>query len=251
MKLVADVVQRPLLPESELARLKTNMLRQIAVGKTQPAQHCLGEISRKLMYGDHPYGEVLPTEETINGLTIADAQEILCPRTLARRARICMSRGIRFCVAEESDLGEVSVVGPRERHQLDRPASPKTQRILDVTDGPGAPQSTLYAGLPVIGPTSPDSIPGSVTNSLLGGSLCVAHSRAIFASRRGIRIRREAKSRLRYHDAYWVEVADVTTKDTGASLKEIFGRDHAAAKAGGAPWGGAERGSRVIFQGCL
>jgi len=27
----------------------------------------------------------------------------------------------------------------------------------------------------------------------------------------------------RYHDAYWAEIADVTTKDTGASLKEIFG----------------------------
>jgi len=28
---------------------------------------------------------------------------------------------------------------------------------------------------------------------------------------------------MRFHDAYWAEVADVTTKDTGASLKEIFG----------------------------
>ncbi len=51
-----------------------------------------------------------------------------------------------------------------------RPASPKTQRLLDVTDRPGAPQSTIYAGLPVAGPTNPDSITLGVTNSLLGGS---------------------------------------------------------------------------------
>ena len=38
VKLLADVVENPLLPESELARIKTNMLRQIAVSKTQPAQ---------------------------------------------------------------------------------------------------------------------------------------------------------------------------------------------------------------------
>src|SRR5580698_10327773 len=51
VKLIADVVQNPLLPESELARLKTNMLRQIAVSKTQPAQIALARF-RKLMYAD-------------------------------------------------------------------------------------------------------------------------------------------------------------------------------------------------------
>ena len=28
---------------------------------------------------------------------------------------------------------------------------PKTQRLLDVTDRPNAPQSTIYVGLPVAG----------------------------------------------------------------------------------------------------
>jgi len=60
-----------------------------------------------------------------------------------------------------------------------------------------------------------------VTNALLGGS---------FASRITSNIR-EAKgytyspnSQLstRFRDAYWVEVADVTTSVTGPSLKEIF-----------------------------
>ena len=53
VKLLADVVENPLLPESELARIKTNMLRSIAVSKTQPAQIALARF-RKLMYGDHP-----------------------------------------------------------------------------------------------------------------------------------------------------------------------------------------------------
>ncbi len=67
VKLLADVVEHPLLPDSELARLKTNMLRQIAVAKTQPGQIALARF-RKLMYGDHPYGDVLPTEETVTKL---------------------------------------------------------------------------------------------------------------------------------------------------------------------------------------
>src|SRR6202000_2534226 len=38
VKLLADVVENPLLPDSELARIKTNMLRPIAVAETPPAQ---------------------------------------------------------------------------------------------------------------------------------------------------------------------------------------------------------------------
>src|SRR4029077_3918470 len=51
-------------------------------------------------------------------------------------------------------------------------AAPKTQakRVLDVTDRPGAAQSTIFVGMPVPGADSPDSIPLAVTNSLLGGS---------------------------------------------------------------------------------
>jgi zinc protease len=74
VKLLADVLQHPLLPESELARLKTNLLRQIAVAKSQPGQIALGRF-RKLMYGDHPYGEILPTEESVNKMTIADVKK--------------------------------------------------------------------------------------------------------------------------------------------------------------------------------
>ena len=48
VKLLADVVQHPLLPESELARLKANMLRQIVVAKSQPGQIALARF-RKLM----------------------------------------------------------------------------------------------------------------------------------------------------------------------------------------------------------
>src|SRR5450432_4135332 len=40
-KLLAEVAQHPLMPESELARLKTDMLRQIAVAKSQPGQIAL------------------------------------------------------------------------------------------------------------------------------------------------------------------------------------------------------------------
>src|SRR5205823_8227662 len=46
----------------------------------------------------------------------------------------------------------------------------KPQHALDVTDRPGAAQSTLLVGLPAPNATSPDAISLMVTNALLGGS---------------------------------------------------------------------------------
>jgi zinc protease len=98
----------------------------------------------------------------------------------------------------------------------------KTQRVLDVTDRPGAPQSTLYVGLPVPDPTGPDNIKLIVTNSLLGGSFA-SRITANIREAKGYTYSPRSQVSSRYHDAYWVEVADVTTTATGPSLKEIFG----------------------------
>jgi zinc protease len=220
VKLLADVVEHPLLPDSELARLKTNMLRQIAVAKTQPGQIALARF-RKLMYGDHPYGDVLPTEETVTKLTIADTKKFYVANYGAARAHLYVA-GKFDAAAVKKAIAENFAGWAKGSAAVERAPSPKTQRILDVTDRQGAPQSTLYVGLPVADPTSPDNVRLIVSNALLGGS---------FASRITTNIREQkgytysprSQVSSRYHDAYWVEIADVTTKDTGASLKEIFG----------------------------
>jgi zinc protease len=220
VKLLADVVEHPLLPESELARLKTNMLREIAVAKTQPGQIALARF-RKLMYGNHPYGDVLPTEETVNKLTIADAKKFYAANYGAARAHLYVAgkfdpAAVKKAIVENFS-GWVKGAAP-----VEKAAAPKTQRIVDVTDRPGAPQSTLYVGLPVADPTSPDNVRLIVSNSLLGGSFA-SRITANIREQKGYTYSPRSQISTRYHDAYWVEVADVTTKDTGASLKEIFG----------------------------
>ena len=66
------------------------------MAKTQPGQIALARF-RKLLYGDHPYGDVLPTEETVNKLTIADAKKFYVGNYGASRARLY--------VAGKSDAG--------------------------------------------------------------------------------------------------------------------------------------------------
>jgi len=220
VKLLGDVVQHPLLPESEFARLKTNLLRGIAVATTRPGQIAAARF-HKLVYGDHPYGTILPTAENANKMTVEDAKKFYAANYGAQRTHLYIAGKFDSAAMKKAIAATFSgwQKGPAIVENLPKP---KTQRVLDVTDRPNAPQSTIYVGLPVPNVTSPDSIPLFVTNMLLGGS---------FASRITSNIR-EAKgytysprSELseRYHDAYWAEIADVTTAATGPSLKEIFG----------------------------
>ena len=220
VKLLADVLEHPLLPESELARLKTNLLRQIAVAKSQPGQIALGRF-RKLMYGDHPYGEILPTEESVNKMTIADVKKYYAENYGAGRAHLYVAG--KFDMAAVKKAIEMGFAGwAKGPAAMENVPKAKTQRLLDVTDRPGAPQATVYVGLPVPNATSPDNIALGVTNALLGGS---------FGSRITSNIREKlgctyspsSQVSRRYHDAYWVETADITTDCTGKSLGEILG----------------------------
>jgi zinc protease len=230
--LVSDVVMHPLLPESELARLKADLLRQVLVAKSRPGQIALARF-RKLLYGNHPYGEILPTEASLNKITIDDARKFYAANYGAQRAHLYVAG--KFDVAEvkraiAADFSDWSKGTPPV---LNIP-HPKTQRLLDVTDRPGAPQSTIYVGLPVIDPTNPDNIPLTVTNALLGGSFSSRITSNI-REQKGYTYSPSSQLSRRYHDAYWAEIADVTTAATGPSLKEIFGEiDHLQKEAPGA-----------------
>ncbi|MCG3119612.1 MAG: hypothetical protein ALAOOOJD_02050 [bacterium] len=98
---------------------------------------------------------------------------------------------------------------------------PVTQRAVHMVDRPGAAQSTIYLGLPVVDPSHKDYMALMVTNTLLGG---------FFSSRVTANIREDkgytyspfSSISSRYRDAYYVQIADVTTDVTGPALKEIF-----------------------------
>jgi predicted Zn-dependent peptidase len=220
VRLLADVLEHPRLPESELARLKTNMLRQIAVAGARPQTVALMRF-RKILYENHPYAVVLPSEADVKKLTEQDVKDYFGSNFGALRAHLYVAGkfdkpAVKKAIADS--FGNWAKGTPR----VEQVPSTKPKRILDVTDRPGAPQSTLIVGLPVASPVSPDAIPLGVTNALLGGSF---NSRitANIREQKGYTYSPRSEISRRYHDAYWAETADVTTLSTGPSLKEIFG----------------------------
>jgi predicted Zn-dependent peptidase len=96
-----------------------------------------------------------------------------------------------------------------------------SQRRFELIEKPGAVQSTVIVGLPVVDPSNPDYITLRVMDNILGGSFGSRITSNI-REQKGYTYSPNSQLSSRYRDAYWVETADVTTKDTGASLKEIF-----------------------------
>ncbi|HJQ31771.1 MAG TPA: pitrilysin family protein [Pyrinomonadaceae bacterium] len=217
--LMADVIRNPKLPASELQRHQNDMLRQLSVSRSQPGP-VANELFRKILYPEHPYGRIFPTEEMVKSYTIEDVRKFYQENFGAARTRLYVAgqfdaSAMRKAITDAFDGWEAG------RPPVINVPKPAAVHEIHLVDRPNTPQATIYVGLPVVDPSSPDYIPFVVTNALLGGS---------FGSRITSNIREQkgytyspfSQISARYRDAYWVEVADVTTAVTGPALKEIF-----------------------------
>lgn len=216
--LMADVLMKPKWPEDELGRLKNDMKRKLAVDLSTPQAQAYRDFFAEI-YPDHPYGRIYPTEGQIDSYSVADIQKFYDDNFGARRTTVYIAGNFdkeAVKAAVENSLGTW-----REGKVSDYViAEPATAYKVKIIDRPGAPQSTIYYGLPVADPSSEDYIALDVTNSILGGS---------FASRITSNIREDkgytyspySSLKANYKSGVWYEVADVTTEHTGASLAEI------------------------------
>ncbi len=219
VRLVADVTRNPRFPESELPRIVAGRLRTVAISKSQPGAMA-NEKFVSSIYGDHPYGTAYPTEAMLKGYTIAQVRDFYEKNFGAARSHLyvigmfdqgAMEKAVR------ASFGDWKAGAPITK----KPATARASAMVTLIDRPNAPQSTIIMGVPVIAPDAKDFTALSVTNAILGGT---------FGSRITSNIREQKgytyspAGFLMQHPgtAVWAEQADVTTKFTGASLKEIF-----------------------------
>jgi zinc protease len=228
VRLLGDVLMNPLLPESELGRIKKDKVRDLSVQKSQPGSLALEEF-RKTLYPDHPYGRVFPTQEMIEKYTIDNVRSLYTSNFGAQRTTVFVAgrfdeKAMEKAIRETFGSWDT---GPAVFVNIPKPAAKKSFGLVERS---GAPQSTIYVGLPVINPSDKDYVKLAVTNSLLGGSFASRITSNI-REKKGYTYSPYSQLSSRYHDAYWVEVADVGTDVTGPALKEILGEvTHLAAE---------------------
>ncbi len=220
IRLLGEIVRHPLLPGSELARIINDKVRELSVSRSQPGPLALEEF-RRLLYPNHPYGRVFPTQEMLKGYTIDEVRKFYAANFGAQRTAIFVAG-----MFDKSDVAQAVqdafgdwVQGPAIFVDVPKPT---TRQSFGLVERPGAPQSTIYFGIPVVNPSDKDYVKMVVTNSLLGGSFASRITSNI-RERKGYTYSPYSQLSTRYRDAYWVEVADVGTDVTGAALKEIVG----------------------------
>ena len=219
VRLLADVVQNPRFPESELSRLKANRVRQLSIAKSQPQQMGL-EKFRQVLYGNHPYGRIFPTEQQLQGYTVDQVKQFYEQNFGAARSHLYVAGKFDGAAVEQA-IRQAFSSWKRGTPQSAPLATAKSDRAVYVIDRPAAVQSTIYMGLPVVDPSNKDYQAMRVTDAILGGSFGSRITSNI-RENKGYTYSPNSQVSARPKSAYWVEVADVTTNVTGASLKEIF-----------------------------
>lgn len=218
--LVSDVVIRPTLPASELARVKANLGRQLSVRLSQPDTLADVALGRTIYGASHPYGRVIPSAAQLQGYTIAQVKAFHAGQFGARRAHLYVAgRFDAAAVKAAIDKAFTDWATGPDPATLRSPHQPGPRIVL--IDRPGAPQATLRLAFDASRAGTDADIPQRVTNALLGGA---------FSSRITTNIREDkgyTYSPYSYVDftpeqALWSFQADVTTEHTGDSLREVF-----------------------------
>ncbi len=221
IRLIADVARRPTFPTSEVERIRQNLLRNLAVSKSQPDSAADAALATAYYGTAHPYGRLFPTEAQLRGYSLDELRRFHTENFGAKRARLYVA-GRFDSAAVKAAINQAFADWQPGPERLSLPAKPQPGPRLILVDRPGAPQSTIrvaYAA-PVAGGAG--DLPFRVTNALLGGSFTSRITRNI-REQKGYTYSPYSGVTFNPGEALWAFEADVTTEVTGASLKEVFG----------------------------
>ncbi|HEY0427314.1 MAG TPA: pitrilysin family protein [Pyrinomonadaceae bacterium] len=220
VNLLADVILNPKFASEDLETIRTNKIRNLTIARAQAGTIAL-EKFRDVIYPNHPYGSIYPSEATVKGYTLEQVKAFYNDEYGAARTHLYVVG--QFDTKKIKDTIEKSFGGFKKGTESIRNVPAVTaKRSLTVIDRPGAPQSTIYLGMPSATPASTDEyIKFQVMNSILGGSFGSRITSNI-RENKGYTYSPNSTVFNRYKTGFWYEAADVTTQFTGASIKEIL-----------------------------
>lgn len=219
IELLSDVIINPKFAPGDFDKARSNKLREIAVAKAQAGNQAW-ERFREIVFTNHPYSAVFASDSIVQSYKLDDVRAYYNDQYGAARTHLYVVG--QFDTAKVKSAIEKSFGGWKKGPDAIRNVPTVVgRRSLTTIDRPGAPQSTIYMGVPAISPSDPDFVKLTVMDSLLGSS---------FGSRITSNIRENKGYTYspgsfvwnRYKTGYWIENADVTTEATGAAIKEIL-----------------------------
>ena len=221
LDLIAEIVFRPTIPETELDLYRRNTIENLKFQRSQPNFLANEQVAR-LLYGEHPYSTVAPSAADIEKLTRAALQkhhqEILVPNNAImivvgdfERDELLSEIRENFGGWQPGNPGVGEIAAPPSRDGVK----------LTIVDRPGSAQSNIVMANLAFDRRSPDYFAALVMNQVLGAG---ASSRVFMNLREekgytyGAYTRIDCKKLTGDLEA----TAEVRTQVTGDSLKEFF-----------------------------
>ncbi len=225
LSIMSDVVLHPKFTQEELDKLKKQTISSLQAAKDNP--NMIAEKVRKALYygKDHPYGEIM-TEQTVKNVTLEMCKDYyktyFKPNIsyLAIVGDVTPEKAKEYAEKYFGDWQKGNV--PHFTYKM--PKAPLINKVA-IVDRPNAVQSVVHIGYPVQLPkNSPDVIPASVMNSILGGSFSSMINLSLrekHAYTYGARSQLVSDKLVGEFDASWEARNSVTDSSIAAALKEM------------------------------
>jgi predicted Zn-dependent peptidase len=222
LDLFGKVVLKPTFPEEELNLQKVNLIQALNIKRSDP-DFLIEERFNKVLFGNHPYSIVAPTEASINKINRNELIKYHQEHYLPNKAVLIVVGDFKPEAMKEllnKHLGE-----SWKAHELNSqvlPEPPKQSgRHIYLVDRPGSVQTSLKVGNLAIKRNSPDFFPMLVANQILGGA---AHARLFMNIREDKGFTYGAYSKLSARKALgsFYAQANVRTDVTNPSLLEFL-----------------------------
>ncbi|HEY3580579.1 MAG TPA: pitrilysin family protein [Pyrinomonadaceae bacterium] len=219
--LMSDVAQHPSFPETEVKLAQENTIQQIRAGRADPG-FLVNERFQKAVFGNHPYGFVVPDEKSINALTPADLRGFVSKYYIPNAAHLVVVGDIdvdkTFAEIEKAFGSWKSGTVPPD----DNPAVPKRdKRQIYFVNRPGSIQSAIYIGNTSIPRKDKDYFAIRTANIIYGGSFYSRLTRNIREGK-GYTYSPFSSANTQAKTGSFLAGAFVRNEVTGPTLLEIF-----------------------------
>jgi zinc protease len=220
-ELMSDVAQHPSFPETEVKLAQENTIQQIRAGRASPG-FLANERFQKAVFGDHPYGFVVPDEKSISALTRADLRAFVTKYYIPNAAHLIVVGDIdvdkTFAEIEKAfGTWKSGTVPPDENP----PVPKREKRQIHFVNRPGSIQSAIYIGNASIPRKDKDYFAIRTADTIYGGSFYSRLTRNIRESK-GYTYSPFSSSDTRAKTGAFLAGAFVRNEVTGPTLLEIF-----------------------------
>jgi len=219
--LMSDVTQHASFPASELKLAQENTIQQIRAGRANP-NFLVNERFQKAVFGDHPYGFVVPDEKSISALTREDLKTFVTKYYIPNAAHLIVVGDIdvdkTYAEIEKAFGGWKSGTVPPDENP---PLPVRDKRQIYFVNRPGSIQSAIYIGNISIPRSHADYFAIRTADTIYGSSFYSRLTRNIRESK-GYTYSPFSSSNTQAKTGSFVAGAFVRNEVTGPTLLEIF-----------------------------